>query len=51
MISLLPTADNCAIGVAEQSGEGVTSAISQCQALIFCQYKSMQNIIENDLFK
>ena len=47
MISLLSTAGNCGIGVAGEGREGVTSAVSQCRALIFCQYKSMQNIIEN----
>ena len=45
---------DCGIGVSgegEDGGEGVTSAVSQHRALIFCQYKSMLNIIQNDLFK
>ena len=45
---------DCGIGVSGEGGdggEGVTSAVSQHRALIFCQYKSMLNIIQNDLFK
>ena len=41
-------------GEGEGEGEGeasVTSAVGQHQILIFCQYKGILVIIENDLFK
>lgn len=39
---------DCGIGEVD---EGVGSAVSQHRALLFCQYKSMLDIIERDLFK
>ena len=41
---------DCGIGVSVE-GEGVESAVSQHRALVFCQYKSMLDIIEHDLLK
>lgn len=44
---------DCGIGVAEctTSEDTVNSVVSQHRALIFCQLKSMLNIVENDLLK
>ncbi len=46
---------DCNIGDSPSSeeGDGVAclSAVSQHRALIFCQYKSMLDIIEQDLLK
>ena len=46
---------DCGIGDAVGGGEGegadCLSALSQHRALIFCQYKSMLDIIEQDLLK
>ena len=45
---------DCGIGVSGEgsvSSEGVGSVVSQHRALLFCQYKSMLDIIEKDLFK
>ena len=39
----------CGIGVEEE--EGVGAVVSQHRVLLFCQYKSMLDIIENDLLK
>ena len=41
---------DCGIGL-EVEEEEVTSAVGQHRALLFCQYKSMLDIIERDLFK
>ena len=41
---------DCGIGL-EVGEEEVTSAVGQHRALLFCQYKSMLDIIEKDLFK
>ena len=41
---------DCGIGL-EVGEEEVTSAVGQHRALLFCQYKSMLDIIERDLFK
>jgi SNF2 family DNA or RNA helicase len=35
----------------EVGEDEVTSAVGQHRALLFCQYKSMLDIIEKDLFK
>ncbi|CAB4491398.1 unnamed protein product [Rhizophagus irregularis] len=44
---------DCGIGVTTESEEGTlgAGAVSQHRALIFCQLKTMLDIIENDLFK
>ncbi len=39
---------DCGIG---EDGEGEGAAVGQHRALLFCQYKSMLDIIEKDLFK
>ena len=39
----------CGIGIEEE--EGVGAVVSQHRVLLFCQYKSMLDIIENDLLK
>lgn len=41
---------DCGIGQEISSGESV-SAINQHRALIFCQLKTMLDIVENDLLK
>jgi len=41
---------DCGIGVETSNGESV-SAINQHRALIFCQLKTMLDIVENDLLK
>ena len=42
---------DCGIGLEATGQEEVTSVVGQHRALIFCQYKSMLDIIERDLFK
>ena len=42
---------DCGIGLEVAGQEEVTSVVGQHRALIFCQYKSMLDIIERDLFK
>ncbi|CAI2172682.1 1119_t:CDS:10 [Funneliformis geosporum] len=44
---------DCGIGASTESEEGTlgAGAVSQHRALIFCQLKTMLDIIENDLFK
>lgn len=45
----------CGIGVVQEAGEGdltsTTAAVCQHRMLIFCQIKSMLDIIEQHLFK
>ena len=44
---------DCGIGVEGEEGEGemASSAVGQHRILIFCQFKGILDIIENDLFK
>ena len=44
---------DCGIGVTDNttSDDALNAVVSQHRALIFCQLKSMLNIVENDLLK
>ena len=44
---------DCGIGTEEEEEEeeGVELVVSQHRVLLFCQYKSMLDIIESDLLK
>ena len=45
---------DCGIGTEEEEEEeeeGVESVVNQHRVLLFCQYKSMLDIIESDLLK
>ena len=43
--------NDCGIGLEVSGEEELTSVVGQHRALLFCQYKSMLDIIERDLFK
>jgi len=42
---------DCGIGVTDTAAGDVTPAVSQHRVLIFCQLKSMLDIVEHDLLK
>ena len=42
---------DCGIGVEGEGEGGLASAVGQHRILIFCQFKGILDIIENDLFK
>ena len=44
---------DCGVGVDGEEGEELTTAaaVGQHRILIFCQFKGILDIIENDLFK
>ena len=42
---------DCGVGVEGEEEEGEVAAVGQHRILIFCQFKGILDIIENDLFK
>merc|ERR1719494_1591708 len=51
LVALKQLLEDCGIGVADTSnGENMDSVVSRHRALIFCQQKSMLDVIEKDLF-
>ncbi|OTF71814.1 TATA-binding protein-associated factor 172-like protein [Euroglyphus maynei] len=54
LIALKQLLQDCGIGVSQTTGQDQTAAepvVNQHRALIFCQLKSMLNIVEKDLLK
>lgn len=43
--------NDCGIGLAESTSDTNQPVVSQHRALVFCQLKSMLDIVERDLFK
>ena len=51
LMALRQLLKECGIGAADKSGGAVESAIVSHRCLIFAQFKSMLDLVENDLFK